>query len=114
MEQVEKEINPTCYIYICVCVCVCVYVCLCVCCAQVLQLCLTLCDPMDCNLPGSSVHGILQVRILEWVVMFFSRGSSQCKDQTQVSYVYCTGRWVLYHPEPPVKQATRRSSSKEF
>ena len=39
--------------------------------------CLTLCDPMDCSPPGSSVHGILQARILEWVALLFSRGSSQ-------------------------------------
>ena len=44
------------------------------------QSCLTLCDSMDCSLPGSSVHGILQARILEWVAMPFSRGSSQPKD----------------------------------
>ena len=44
--------------------------------AKLLQSCLTLCNPMDCSLPGSSVHGILQARILEWVVMPFSRGSS--------------------------------------
>ena len=43
---------------------------------SVAQLCLTLCDPMDCSPPGSSVHGILQSRILEWVAMPFSRGSS--------------------------------------
>jgi len=42
----------------------------------VTQSCLTLCDPMDCSLPGSSVHGILKARILEWVVILFSRGSS--------------------------------------
>ena len=42
-----------------------------------LQLCLTLCDPTDCSLPGSTVHGILQARILEWVAISFSRGSSQ-------------------------------------
>ena len=41
---------------------------------------LTLCYPMDCSLPGSSVHGILQARILEWVAVFFSRGSSQPRD----------------------------------
>ena len=41
-----------------------------------LLLCLTLCDPMDCSPPGSSVHGILQARILEWVAIPFSRGSS--------------------------------------
>ena len=45
--------------------------------AQSLQSCLILCNPMDCSLPGSSVHGILQKRIMEWVVIPFSRGSSQ-------------------------------------
>ena len=44
---------------------------------KLLQLCLTLCDPMDCSLPGFSVHGILQARILEWVAFPSSRGSSQ-------------------------------------
>ena len=50
----------------------------------VAQSCLTLCDPMDCSPPGSSVCGILQARILEWVAMSSSRGSPQPKDQTQV------------------------------
>ena len=50
--------------------------------AKLLQLCLTLCNPMDYNLPGSSVHGILQARILEWVAMPSSRGSSQPRDWT--------------------------------
>ena len=45
----------------------------------------TLCDPMDCSLPGSSLHGILQARILEWVAISFSSVSSQLRDQTQVS-----------------------------
>ena len=58
------------------------------------QLCPTLCDPKDCSPPGSSVHGILQARILEWIAITFSRGSSQPWDQTHVS---CTGRWFLYH-----------------
>ena len=49
---------------------------------KVAQLCLTLCDPMDCGLPGSSVHGILQAGILHWVVIPFSR-SSQPRDQTR-------------------------------
>ena len=40
--------------------------------SEILQSCLTLCDPMDCSLPGSSVHGIFQVRVLEWVAIFFS------------------------------------------
>ena len=51
----------------------------------VTQLCLTSCNPMDGNLPGSSVHGILQVRILEWVAIPFSRGSSRPRDRIQVS-----------------------------
>jgi len=51
------------------------------------QLCLTLCDPMDCSPPGFSVHGILQARTLEWVAMYFSRGSFQPRDRTWVSYI---------------------------
>ena len=53
----------------------------------VAQSCSTLCKPMDCSLPGSSVHGILQAQILEWVAMPSSRGSSQPRDQTQVSHI---------------------------
>ena len=53
----------------------------------VTQLCLTLCDPLDCSLPDSSVHGIPQARILEWVAILFSRGSSRSRDQTQVSCI---------------------------
>ena len=64
---------------------------------KAVQSCLTLCDPMDCNLPGSSVHGILQARILEWVVRPISRGSSQLRDETCIFYVSCIGRRVLYH-----------------
>ena len=62
--------------------------------AKSLQLCPTLCDPMDCSLPGSSVPGILQARILEWIAMPSSRGFSQPKDGTCIS---CIGRQVLYH-----------------
>ena len=47
--------------------------------SEVAQSCLTLCDPMDCSLPGSSVHGIFQARVLEWVAISFCRGSSQTK-----------------------------------
>ena len=54
--------------------------------ANSLQLCLTLCDPVDCSPPCSSVHGILQARILEWVGMPSSRGSSPSTDQTRVSF----------------------------
>ena len=52
----------------------------------VAQSCLTLCDPIDCSLPGSSVHGISQARILEWVAIPFSRASSQLRDPTLVSH----------------------------
>ena len=48
--------------------------------------CLTLCDPMDCSLPGSSVHGISQARILEFVAISYSRGHSQLRNQTHVSH----------------------------
>ena len=51
------------------------------------QSCLTLCDPMDCSPPGSSLHGILQTRILEWVAISFSRGLSQPRNQTWVSCI---------------------------
>ena len=54
---------------------------------EVTQSCPTLCNPMDCSLPGSSLHGILQARVLEWVDISFSRGSSRSKDQTQVSHI---------------------------
>ena len=53
--------------------------------SEVAQSCLTFCDPMHWSLPGSSVRGILQARILEWVAISFSRGSSRSRDQTQVS-----------------------------
>ena len=54
--------------------------------SEVAQLCPTLCDPMDCSLPGFSVHGILQARILEWAAISFSRGSSRPRDWTWVSH----------------------------
>ena len=64
----------------CVCVCVCV-------CVRVVQSCPTLCDPMKCSLPGSSVHGILQAKVLEWVATAFSRESSRTRDWAQVSHI---------------------------
>ena len=63
------------------------------------QLCPTLCDPMDCSLPDSCVHGILQARILEWVAMPSSRGFSPPRDRTQVSCI--AGR--LFTAKPPGK-----------
>ena len=63
--------------------------------SEVTQSCPTLCDLMDCNLPGSLVHGILQARVLEWVAISFSRGSSHPRDRTRVS---CTagGRFTIW------------------
>ena len=55
------------------------------------------CDPLDCSLPGSSVHGILQARTLEQVAISYSRGSSRPRDRTHISCVSCTGRLILYH-----------------
>ena len=59
--------------------------------AKLIQSHLTFCDPIDCSLSGSSVHGILQARILEWVAMPSSRGASQPRDQTHISYVSYIG-----------------------
>ena len=55
--------------------------------SEVTQSCPTLCDPMDSTQPGSSIHGIFQARILEWVAISFSRGSAQPRDQTRVSHI---------------------------
>ena len=65
-------------------------------CCFVAKLCPTHCNPMDCSLPGFSVHGILQARILEWVAISFSRGSSQPRDQTLISclLLWQTDSWV--------------------
>ena len=52
------------------------------------------CNPMDCSLPGSSVHRIFQARMVEWVAISYSRGSSRPRDQACIS---CTGRQILYH-----------------
>ena len=60
---------------------------------RVSQSCPTLCSPKNCSPPGSSVHGMSKARILEWVAMPSSRGSSQSRDRTHIS---CIGRWVLY------------------
>ena len=76
---------------VCVCVCVCARV------HSVAQLYLTPGDPMDCRPTGSSVHGIFQARILEWVAISYSRGSSQPRNRTRDSFVCYTGRRILYH-----------------
>ena len=63
----------------------------------VAQSCPTLCDPMDCSPPGSSVHGILQARILEWITMPSSRGSSWPRDWTHALLYLLHWQEVLYH-----------------
>ena len=68
--------------------------------AKSLQSCPTLCDPIDGSPPGSSVPGILQARTLEWVAISFSRGSSWPRDQTHVSCISCTGKWILSNWPP--------------
>ena len=64
--------------------------------SEVTGSCPTLCDPMDCSLSGSSLHGILQARVLEWVAISFSRGSSQLRDRTWVSLIKgrCFNLWA--------------------
>ena len=60
------------------------------------QSCPTLCDPKDCNPPGSIVHEIFQTRVLEWVAIFSSRGPSRPRDQALISCGSCIGRRILY------------------
>ena len=62
--------------------------------SSVTQSCLTLCNPMDCSLPGSSVHRVFQARMLEWAAFSFSRGSSRPRDCPCIFYI---GRKVLFH-----------------
>ena len=78
--------------------------------SEVTQSCPTLCDPMDCSLPGSSLHGILQTRVLEWVAISFSRGSSQPRDWTWVSCIpgrrfniWATREACCHYMEPNVQ-----------
>ena len=71
--------------------------------SELAQLCPTLCDPMDCSLLGSSVHGIFQARVLEWVAISFSRGFSQPKDRTQVSRIVSKTLYRLSHQGSPIQ-----------
>ena len=72
-------------------------------CMLVAQSCLTFCDPMDCSPSGFSVHGLLQARILEWVVIPFSTGSSQPRDQTWVSCIARGSFTIWSTKEAPIK-----------
>ena len=75
------------------------WLCTLLCCAQ---LCSTFCNPLDCNPPGSSVHGISQASILEWLVISSSKGSSWPRNRTCVSYVFCIADG-FFTTEPPGK-----------
>ena len=68
-----------------------------VCVRSIVRSCPTVCNPMDCSPPGSSVHGISQARILEWVAVSLSRGSSRVRDQAHISCISCISRQILYH-----------------
>ena len=70
--------------------------------SEVTPSCPTLCDHVDCSLLGSSVHGILQARILEWTAISFSRGSSQPRDQTWVSHIAGRPSTLWSHQGSPV------------
>ena len=78
----------------------------------VTQSCLTLCNSMDYSLPGSSVHGILQARIPGWIALFFSRGSSQLRDQTQISRIAGRFLYRLRHQGSPKPCAVAIQSHK--
>ena len=81
------------------------HVCVHACMLQLLQSCLTFSDPLDYSPPASSVHGVLQARILEWVAMTSSSGSSQPREQTRVSSVSCIagGFFTLEPPGKPFR-----------
>ena len=74
---------------------------------QLLQSCSTLCNPLDCSPPGSSVHGTLQARVLEWAAVPSSRGPSRPRHWTRMSSVLHVGRRALYHQCPPPLFLTR-------
>ena len=79
---------------------------------SVTQSCLTLCDILDCSPQGASFLGVLQARMLEWVVISSSRESSRPRDRTHISCISCTGRQILYHCatwEAPHKQISNLS-----
>ena len=78
--------------------------------SEVTQLCLTLCHPMDCSLPVSSVHGIFQARTLEWVAIIFSRRSSQPRDWSQVSHI--VGRRFTIWATRKVDDREKKSENK--
>ena len=81
--------------------------------SEVAQSCLSLCDPMDYSLPGFSVHGISQARILEWVAISFSRGSSQPRDRIQVSCIAgrCFTLWATMEAKYRIHTLSKRKDT---
>ena len=87
------------------------------CCVQLLSQVWFFLDSMDCSPPGSSVHGIFQARIIEWVATSYSRGSSWSRDQTHISCISCIGRQILYRYAtwyPKHKQSEEKTDELEF
>ena len=82
--------------------------------SEVAQSCLTLCDPMDCSLPGPFVHGIFQARVLVWVTISFSRGSSWPRDRTWVSCIagQCLTIWATREAQTVVPLSSVQSLSR--
>ena len=100
------SLNWSSFYRVCVSVCVCVHMCTHA--SMHTQLRLALWDPMDCNPTGSSVHGIPWARILEWVAISFSRGSSQFRDQTK-SHAVAGGFFTNEPPGKPISTGDARA-----
>ena len=79
---------------------------------EVAQSCPTLCDPVDCSLSGSSVYGFFQARVLEWIAISFSRGSSQPRDQIRVSCI-TSRRFTFWATKEVLYGAWRRANNQE-
>ena len=82
--------------------------------SEVVQSCPTVCDPMDCSLPGSSVRGIFQARVLEWVAISFSRGSSWPRDRTWVSCIAHRRFTIRATGKPSNYQCCHKQKGTEF
>ena len=88
--------------------------------SEVVHLCLTLCDPIDCSLPGSSIHGVFQARILEWGAISFSRWASQLRGWTQFSSIVgsCFTIWatrdVFFRVPTSVSQGWEQKDKQSF
>ena len=92
-----------------ICVCVCVHTGACTCMHSVRSNS----NPMDCSLPGSSVCGILQARLLEWVAIFFSRGSSQPRDRTYVSCIQADSLLLSHQGSPRERILLERKRNRD-